>query len=40
MDRTPTAGNSSWFVKSKRAQTVTDDETWIEGGGGTNVERL
>lgn len=32
MDRTLTATNSSWFVKSKRAQTDTDDETWIEGG--------
>lgn len=21
-----------WFVKSRRAQTVDDDETWIEGG--------
>lgn len=21
-----------WFVKSKRAQSETDDETWIEGG--------
>ena len=21
-----------WFVKSKRAQSVDDDETWIEGG--------
>ena len=22
----------AWFVKSKRAQTVDDDETWVEGG--------
>lgn len=21
-----------WYVKSKRAQTVNDDETWVEGG--------
>jgi hypothetical protein len=28
-----------WFVKSKRAQTVDDDETWIEGGN-TNNERI
>ena len=24
--------DTSWFVKSRRAQTVDDDETWIEGG--------
>lgn len=29
---TPTPSPLSWFVKSKRAQTNTDDETWIEGG--------
>jgi len=24
--------DTSWFVKSRRAQSVDDDETWIEGG--------
>ena len=32
MDRTHTATSLSWYVKSKRAQTDSDDETWTEGG--------
>lgn len=32
MGRTLTPGNSSWWVKSKRAQSSSDDETWIRGG--------
>jgi len=27
-----------WFVKSKRAQTSDDDETWVAGGGSTDIE--
>jgi hypothetical protein len=29
-----------WFVKAKRAQTVDDNETWQEGGGGPYFERI
>ena len=29
-----------WFTKSRRAQSDTDFETWIEGGGSTDFERL
>jgi hypothetical protein len=28
-----------WFTKAKRAQNVDDYETWIQGGGSTNIER-
>ena len=31
MDKTHTK-DISWFVKSKRAQTADDDETWKRGG--------
>ena len=29
-----------WFNKSRRAQTNEDYETWVEGGGGSNFERI
>lgn len=32
MDRTPTPGSWSWWVKAKRAMSVDDFETWQQGG--------
>lgn len=32
MDRTPTPGNWSWWVKAKRAMNPDDFETWQRGG--------
>jgi hypothetical protein len=29
-----------WFTKRRRAQTNEDYETWVEGGGGANIERI
>jgi hypothetical protein len=29
-----------WWNKSRRAQNNTDYETWLEGGGSANFERI
>jgi hypothetical protein len=31
---------SLWFTKSRRAQNEDDYETWIQGGGSTDIERI
>ena len=29
-----------WYSKARRAQNNQDFETWVEGGGGSDIERL
>ena len=29
-----------WWTKSRRAQNTEDFETWLQGGGNTDIERI